>query len=145
MQELHLEKNLHQGFYIFLFLLIVLLYKKGFLKFAMMLKRILFTEKCPKTESTKKILHSIRETKNLSTDVDSSTHTKKTLPVRQSLPKKLTFFAQRFFTLYGQKFSNPRPLLTIFAPRILNIKIFWTLNFRKWGKRPLNRRRKNPA
>ena len=46
----------------------------------------------------------IRETKHVSTDVDSSTDTKKILLERQNLQKKLTFFVQWFYTLYKQKF-----------------------------------------
>ena len=41
----------------------------------------------------------IRETKNLLTDMDSSTDTKKIL-LRRNSPKKLTFFVRRFYTLY---------------------------------------------
>ena len=59
----------------------------------------------------------IRETKNLSTDADSSTDTK-ILLVRQNLPKKKPlFFAQKFYTLYEQKLSNLRPLLSLTFPQ----------------------------
>ena len=59
----------------------------------------------------------IQETKNLLTDADSSTNTKKKLLVGQKSPKKNTFFARRFYTLYEQKFSNLRPLHSITFPQ----------------------------
>ena len=60
----------------------------------------------------------IRETKNFSTDADSSTNTKKILLVRQNSQKNYFFLcAQRFYTFYKQKFSNWRPLLSITFPQ----------------------------
>ena len=53
----------------------------------------------------------IRETKNLSIDADSSTNTKKILLLRQNSPRR------RFYTLYEQKFSNLRRLLSITFPQ----------------------------
>ena len=58
-----------------------------------------------------------RETKHLSTDADSSTDTKKILLVRQNSPKNNFCFARRFYTLYEQKCSNLRPLLSITFPQ----------------------------
>ena len=56
--------------------------------------------------------------KNLSTDADSSTDTKKILHVRQNLPKKKKKKKLRqFYTLYELKFSNLRPLLFITFPQ----------------------------
>ena len=60
----------------------------------------------------------IRETKHLSTNADSSTHTKKILLARLISPKKKKlFFVQRVFTLNKQKFSNLRLLLSITFPQ----------------------------
>ena len=58
----------------------------------------------------------IRETKHPSTNVDSSTDTKKILLGRLNFQKK-TFFAQRCYTFYRQQFSNPRPFLSIPFPQ----------------------------
>ena len=46
-----------------------------------------------------------------------NTDTKKILLLRQTLPKKLLFFSLRFDTLYEQKFSNLKPLLSITFPQ----------------------------
>ena len=62
----------------------------------------------------------IRETKNLLTDADSSTDTKKILLVNQNSQKKnknKNKNARQFYTLYDQKFSNLRPLLSITFPQ----------------------------
>ena len=48
----------------------------------------------------------IRETKNLSTNADSSTYTKKILLVRKNLPNNNLFLCGKFYTLYEQKLSN---------------------------------------
>ena len=73
----------------------------------------------------------IQETKNLSTDADSSTDTEKILLVRQNLQKNYFFFALQFYTLYEKKFSNLRQLLSITFPQGFqkNQKKFghWTL------------------
>ena len=54
----------------------------------------------------------IRETKHLSTDADSSTDTKKILLLRQKSSKIKKKIAWQFYTLYEQKYSNPKPLLS---------------------------------
>ena len=46
-----------------------------------------------------------------------STDNKKILLVRQNLPKNKQFLARQFYTLYEQKFSNMRPLLSITFPQ----------------------------
>ena len=63
-----------------------------------------------------------------------NTDTKKSCSVRQNSPKyKLT---QRLYTLYHEKLSNLRPLLSItLPPRILNLQNFWTSNFGKGGQK----------
>ena len=58
----------------------------------------------------------IRETKHRSTDADSITNTKKILLVRQNSPKQ-NFFGRRFYTLYKQKFSKLRPILSLTFPQ----------------------------
>ena len=51
---------------------------------------------------------------NLSTDADSSTNTKKNPARKAKLARKKIFFsARQFYTLYKQKFSNLKPLLSI--------------------------------
>ena len=65
-------------------------------------------------EAIKKFL--IRETKQLLTNADYSTDTKKILLVRQK-SLKIKLFARQFYTLYEQKYSNPRPLLSISFPQ----------------------------
>ena len=59
----------------------------------------------------------IRETKNLSTDADSSNDTKKILLVRQNSQQQKIFFTRQFYTLHEEKFSNLRPLLSITFPQ----------------------------
>ena len=72
----------------------------------------------------------IWETKHRSTNADSSTNTNKNPASRAKfLPKKLTFFARRFYTLYEQKFYNLRPLLSNTFPqglRIIKKFGYWT-------------------
>ena len=58
----------------------------------------------------------IRETKHLPTNADISTDTKTILLVRPNLPLK-TIFARQFYTIYEQKFSNLRQLLSITFPQ----------------------------
>ena len=73
-----------------------------------------------------------RETKNLSTDADSSTVTNKILLVRQNL--------RRFYTFYKQKFLNLRPLLSITFPQGFQKSkkfLHWTLG--SGGKKTLKR------
>ena len=82
----------------------------------------------------------IWETKNLSTDADSSTDTKKVLLGRQNSPKNKLFFARRFYTLYEQKFSNLRPLLSITFPQGFRIsKIFGHPTSGSGGKKTFKR------
>ena len=72
----------------------------------------------------------IREIKHLWTDADSSTDAKKIRLERQNLlVKKQEKKWRQFYTLYKQKFSNLRPLLSITFPQgFLNSKKFghWT-------------------
>ena len=58
----------------------------------------------------------IRETKHLSTDANSSTNTKKN-PASTENSHFFFFFAQQFYTLYKQKYSNLRPLFVHFPPK----------------------------
>ena len=58
----------------------------------------------------------ILKTKNFGTDADSSTNTKKILLVWQN-SSKIIFFAQRFYTLHEQTYSNLRPPLSISFPQ----------------------------
>ena len=60
----------------------------------------------------------IPETKNLSTNPDRSTNTKKILLVRQNLTKKNTFFERRFYTLWAETTSY-----LYFSPRIPKIGV----------------------
>ena len=73
-------------------------------------------------------LYRIRETKHLSTDADSSADTKKIMLVTQNLSKIKLFFARQLYTLYEQKYSNLRPLLSISFPQGFRFKKFghWT-------------------
>ena len=59
----------------------------------------------------------IRDTKHFWTDAGSSTDTQKILLVRQNSSKNKLFFVRPFFTLYEQKCSNLRPLLSITFPK----------------------------
>ena len=60
---------------------------------------------------------SIRETKHLSTDADSSTDAIGGWTKANSATKKKLFFALRFQTTSKQKCSNVRPLLSITFPQ----------------------------
>ena len=78
---------------------------------------------------------SIRETKHLLTDADSTTYTKNILLVRQNSQKEYNFFARQFYTIYEQKYSNLRPPFSITFPQgFQNLKP-WTLEFGKWGQK----------
>ena len=60
----------------------------------------------------------IRETKNLLTNADSSTNTKKNLASKAKFTKKnKKNSARRFYTLYDQKFSNLKPHFSITFPQ----------------------------
>ena len=60
----------------------------------------------------------IREAKNLSTDTKSSPDTKKNPPSKAKLVEEKNIKIERqFYTLYGQKFSNLRPILTNTFPQ----------------------------
>ena len=90
----------------------------------------------------------IRETKHLSTDADSRTDTKKILLVGQNSPKNKLVFARCFYTLYKQKFSNMRPVLSIIFPQgFQKYKKFghWTLGSggKKTGKQSEKHRYQN--
>ena len=53
---------------------------------------------------------------HLSTNADSSTDTKNPTS-KAKFAKKVHFFAQQFYTIYEQKFSNLRPPLYITFPQ----------------------------
>ena len=81
----------------------------------------------------------IRKTKNLSTDADSSTDTKKFLLVRQNLAKTNFFCAAILHPLWA-KFSDLRPFLSILFPKgFRKSKKFRHFTLGKGDKRHLNR------
>ena len=57
------------------------------------------------------------ETMHLSNDADSSTITKKNPDSNTKFAKKQTIFEQGFYTLFKQKLSNLRPILSITFPQ----------------------------
>ena len=81
----------------------------------------------------------IQETKHLSTDADSSNDTKKILLVRPNLSTKKV--ARQLYTLYEQKYSNLKQLLSIsFSQGLRKSKKFGLLEV--GAKRRLNRVKK---
>ena len=82
---------------------------------------------------------------HLSTNVDSSTNTKKILLVRKnSTKKKKIVFARQFHTIYEQKFSNLIPLLFItFPPRFCESKKLGHWTFGSGGKMTVKRSEKS--
>ena len=74
---------------------------------------------------------------------------KKNRLLRQNLPKNKLFFPRRYYTLYKQKFSNLRPLLSITFPReFLKSKKFGHGTSGSGGKKTFKRseqmKKKNP-
>ena len=76
----------------------------------------------------------IRETKNLSTNVDISTYTKKIQLVRQIYQKK-TFFCGNLTPFLAKVFKSETTSFYYFSPRILNLKKVWTFDLGKWGQK----------
>ena len=93
----------------------------------------------------KRKISRIRETKHLLPVTDSSTDNKKNPASKAKSAKKQPFFARQFYTLYEQKFSNLRPLLSITFPQGKDSKNLKSLGNGLWeggAKRPLNGVRK---
>ena len=97
---------------------------------------ILQNQSCDKTQKIKveKKSH-LRETKHLLTDADGSTNTRNPAS-KAKFAKKQTFFVRQFYTIYKQKFSNLRPLLSITFPQeFQKSKKFGHLTSGSWGKK----------
>ena len=82
----------------------------------------------------------IRETKNLSTDGDSSTDTKKILLVKQNSPKRRKKLRSKFTHFYEHTFLDLRQLLPPNSPQgFQKSKKFGHKTLGIWAKRRLNR------
>ena len=78
----------------------------------------------------------MQQIKNLLTNADSSTNTKKNPACKAKLAKKnLLGFARQFYILYEQKFSNLRPFLSLTFPQGFQK----SLDFMKWGQKDFKR------